>query len=523
MTTFQEIPLADLTPSPTNPRKKLGDLGQLVESIRAQGVLQPIVVRPRAKGHEIVCGHRRSEAARLAGVARIPAVVRDLDDDQVLEAQLVENLERADMHPLEEAEAIHAMLQRPGWTQQRVAEKIGRSVVFVAQRVQLLTLSPKCRKTLDDEKISVGVALELARIGHPKTQDEALLEIRPEWSDGVPTVEKARRVIQERFRLQLGKASFDTHDAALVPAAGPCSACPKRTGNQGALFHDIKSPDLCTDPVCFRSKQDATFKFRASVGKKEGLKVITKASDVSAAVRGWSKEWVSLDHKEYLGGREPKTVRQIVGKDVAPAAIAQHPDTGQIVELVPKAALEKAMRAAKKAAPGQKMPRSQEHEAQKKRDLEAKIRALALNRAAQATRDTGTKLDRVQLEKALVAALVLGNAAAYRAVASMGPGWCKGPDLEDLEEELPSILASGDRTIFLAEFALRVLFGEEDGLYPEEARAALNELLRALKVDWAALMAEAKEELTPKPKEHKPPKKDSKAKKPAAKKKRVSK
>lgn len=511
-TSFQEIALDALQPSPTNPRKRLGPLDDLVESIRAQGILQPIVARARTKGYEIVCGHRRTEAARVAGLAKIPAMVRDLSDEQVLEAQLVENLERADMHPLEEAEAIHAMLQRPGWTQQRVAEKIGRSIVFVAQRVQLLTLSPKCRKALDEEKISVGVALELARIGNPKTQDEALEDIRPDWQDVHPTVERARRVIQERFRLQLGKATFDTTDANLVPAAGACSTCPKRTGNQTSLFADIKSPDLCTDPVCFRSKLDATFKARSLAAKKEGLKVVTKKEEVSSAVRGWNKEWVALEHKEYLGTGAAKTVRQIVGKEVAPAAIAQDPDSGQIVELVPKAVLDKALRSERKAAPGQKIRKSSEVEAEKKRKLEQKIEALAKTRAAAKAREGAKKLDQVELQKALVAALVVGCGMAFRAVEDMHDSFC--PDEGELEDELPN-LASGERKAFLAEFALRVLLEESGFELSKEAGLALGELVRALEIDWPALLADARKELTPAPKEPK-----AKAKKVPAKKKK---
>lgn len=502
---FTLLDIATLKPSPTNPRKRLGSIDDLVESIRAQGILQPIVARARAKGYEIVCGHRRTEAARVAGLAKIPAVVRDLSDEQVLEAQLVENLERADMHPLEEAEAIHAMLQRPGWTQQRVAEKIGRSVVFVAQRVQLLTLSPKCRKALDEEKISVGVALELARIGNPKTQDEALLEIRPEWSDGVPTVEKARRVIQERFRLQLGKATFDTADATLVPAAGACSTCPKRTGNQASLFPDIKSPDLCTDPICFRSKLDATFKAKAAGAKKEGLKVVTKAADATAAVRGWSKEWVSLDHKEYLGGRDAKTVRQIVGKDVAPAAIAQDPESGQIVELVPKALLQKAMRTEQKLAPGQKIRKSAEVEAEKKRKLEKKIEALALDRVGKGLRAAiaNRLLDPADLIEAVCHALVFGE--HFYAFDGLSKSF------GDYHAKLPK-MSGEEYSEFLAEFAVRALWADTS----KESKAAFARLLQWVGIDWRAHLDASRNDLLPAPKEKAPAK--TKAKKPAAKK-----
>jgi len=484
MTSFTLLRVADLHPSPTNPRKRIGSLDDLVESIRAQGVLQPIVARPRSKGYEIVCGHRRTEAARVAGVAEIPAVVRELSDDQVLEAQLVENLERADMHPLEEAEALARMLARPGWSQQRVAEKIGRSVVFVAQRVQLLTLSPRCQKALDAERVSVGVALELARIGNPKTQDEALTAIRPEWEDANPTVERARRVIQERFRLQLGKATFDTSDPTLVPAAGTCSSCPKRTGNQASLFPDIKSPDLCTDPVCFRSKLDATFKARSAVAKKEGLKVVTK--DVGAAVRGWNKEWVSLDHKEYVGSGAPKTVQQIVGKGVAPAAIAQDPDSGQIVELVPKAVLEKALRSERKAAPGQKIRKSSEVEAEKKRKLEEKVKEHALETAAGMVR--GVKNPDDVVIEAAVFALAIGD--PYFASEGMHRTYCA--ERGSLENKVLQ-LSSKDRPAFIAEWALRSLWADTTS----EGKQAFNRVTGGLGLDWPALVAHARKELTP--------------------------
>jgi ParB/RepB/Spo0J family partition protein len=175
---FAHLSLESLSPSRTNPRGKheREALADLVESIRKQGVLMPVLVRPLKPGeYELVAGHRRFEAAKLAMLSTIPATVRELSDVEVLEIQVVENLQRADLTPLEEAEGYRRLLRAPGYDVEKIAERVGRSIKYVYDRVKLLALSKDAQALLLEEKITAGHAILLARLS-PADQKRAMAE-----------------------------------------------------------------------------------------------------------------------------------------------------------------------------------------------------------------------------------------------------------------------------------------------------------------------------------------------------------
>lgn len=161
----QFLPLDMIRPSPLNPagRTKGHEFDELVASVRTHGVLVPILVRPVKSGYELVAGHRRLAAARAAGLAVISAVARELSDEASLELQLVENLQRSDIHPLEEAEG-YRQLQLHKLDVARIAEKIGRSVAYVYDRLKLSNLTPELKKHFRDGDIAAGHAVILARL-----------------------------------------------------------------------------------------------------------------------------------------------------------------------------------------------------------------------------------------------------------------------------------------------------------------------------------------------------------------------
>jgi len=161
-----------IVPSSTNPRREANSasLDELTESIRAHGVLQPILVRPfDGPGYKIVAGHRRAEAARRAGFLQIPAVIRDLSDEEALELQVVENLQRSDLHPLEEAEGYRQLMATKHYDVARIAERVGRSIKYVYDRVKLLSLTKRAQVLFLDGKITAGHAVILAGL---KPQDQ---------------------------------------------------------------------------------------------------------------------------------------------------------------------------------------------------------------------------------------------------------------------------------------------------------------------------------------------------------------
>lgn len=248
---FRIIGLADLTPHPAN-RKRLGDLSALAASIGAQGIIEPLIVRGVRDGYEIICGERRWRAAVEAGLTTAPCIVRDLDDAQVLETMLVENSQRHDAHPVEEAATFSALIES-GYTASRIAERIGRPVSYVAQRLRLAEAHQSVRDALDADTITLGVALLIAR--QPQGQQEHLVALLRDVGGRVPTLAEARRLI-EREQRPLSAATWKLSDAKLVRAAGACTKCPRRTGAQVDLFDDV-TEDRCLDGDCWDAKRAA--------------------------------------------------------------------------------------------------------------------------------------------------------------------------------------------------------------------------------------------------------------------------
>lgn len=131
------VAIEHIDPNPNQPRQVMGDLSELVASVKEQGIIEPIVVRQRGTRFQIVAGERRYQAAVRAGLEELPVVIRDVDDVGILEIALVENLQRKDLTPFEEAEALQALCQQAGYTHERLAQKLGRSRTAVTESLSL--------------------------------------------------------------------------------------------------------------------------------------------------------------------------------------------------------------------------------------------------------------------------------------------------------------------------------------------------------------------------------------------------
>lgn len=154
----QTLPVAAIHPNPYQPRKHFDEeaLAELADSIRQLGVLQPVLVRPVGEGYELVAGERRWRAAQRAGLAQIPALVREADDQAALAQAVVENVQRADLNPIEEAAAYQQLMADFGLTQEEVASRVGRSRSAVANTVRLLQLSPGIQQLIVEGVLSAG-------------------------------------------------------------------------------------------------------------------------------------------------------------------------------------------------------------------------------------------------------------------------------------------------------------------------------------------------------------------------------
>lgn len=289
------IPLASINFNPNNPRKShdKGALKELAESIKAHGVIQPIVVRPdgteeKRKTFELVVGERRVRASKLALLEQIPAIVRDLSDREALEIMVIENDQREDPHPLDQSRGYKSWLTMPDeqgrlGTAEELAQKTGNSISWIYARLKLLDLIPAAQEALDQAFISAGHAVLIARL-QPIDQVKALLAVFNESFDpkadsdpslklgdlidlnygsfadlGIIPEKGLREWIQDNVNLKLKGVPWDLNDAALVLAAGACSTCPKRSASNPALFAEltIKGEDTCFDAECFQGKRQA--------------------------------------------------------------------------------------------------------------------------------------------------------------------------------------------------------------------------------------------------------------------------
>lgn len=157
---IMELEIGQIHPNPNQPRKEFDQvrLEELAASIREHGIVQPIVVRPKGKGYEIVAGERRWRAAQLAGLAKVPALVRDFSEAETMEIALIENLQREDLNPLEEAEAYRVLIETFNLTQEELAQRLGKSRSQIANTLRLLQLSPAVRDEVRAGRLSMGHA-----------------------------------------------------------------------------------------------------------------------------------------------------------------------------------------------------------------------------------------------------------------------------------------------------------------------------------------------------------------------------
>lgn len=267
-TEYRNVSLSLLSESKTNPRRIFEDaaLKELADTIRSQGVLSPLLVRPLTEnGFEIVFGARRYRAAQLAEQDTVPVRIKQMSDAEVIEAQLIENLQRRDVHPMEEAQGFRTLLDldEPKYSIEQIGARTGKSPSYIAGRLKLTELAPVVVDALYKEEIGVGHALLLAKL-QPTQQEQALPHcFREDWSG----VGKNRNIllpvrnlqfwIEQNVMLILKDAPFNKRDAQLVPAAGSCADCPKRTGHNKLLFSDLGKTDACTDPTCYQAKVSA--------------------------------------------------------------------------------------------------------------------------------------------------------------------------------------------------------------------------------------------------------------------------
>lgn len=341
--TFKTLPIGNLQASATNPRKHFDPiaLAELAESIKQQGLAQPILVRPIAGSDtfEIVAGERRYRASKLAGNDSIIAIVRDLSDLEALELQVIENLQRADLHPMEEAQGYDQLMKAHNFTADQLSEKVGKSKSYIYNRLKLLDLVAKGQEAFYEGKLNSATALLVARIPVKDLQHQAVKEITTSsnYRRDVMTSKEAQQHIHEKYMLQLKSAPFKTSDATLVPSAGACSTCPKRTGNQPLLFADVESADTCTDTVCFGLKREAGKQRTIANAKEMGQPIISGATAKKIKPYNYSSElkegYVSLDTICWQDDKR-RNYGQLVGRKSPVVSLMEDPHSDNLISVV---------------------------------------------------------------------------------------------------------------------------------------------------------------------------------------------
>lgn len=315
ITETKEINLESIILLGSNPRKKINQdaLQELAESIKANGLLQPILVRliPNQENVEyfLIYGERRYRASKLAGLKTIRAEIREVESGKILELQVLENLMREDISPIEEARAFQFLMKTDGLD--LFASKINKSKKYVLDRVKLLDLCGEALNALEMGILPLGHAVLLSKIEIEK--QEKVIKASNLFA-GQTIIEGTSKMYCTKTLNQLkeyiagtmlsfDRVNFDLDDADLIPKAGSCQACPKRTINQNLLFGDITENDMCTDSFCFDAKLKKQVEVNIDKAKEEFGEIKTAETDK------WSSSIIINETKEKIQYNKEKTER----------------------------------------------------------------------------------------------------------------------------------------------------------------------------------------------------------------------
>lgn len=238
------------------------DIIELSNSIAKNGVLQQILVRPaknkgiNIKKYELIYGNRRIVAARLAGLKEIPANIKEVDDEDVLMLQVTENLQRKDVHPMDEALAFKSLIEKKKMKIEDIAHLVAKSQDFVVQRMKLNDLIPELQKDFKSGKFSMAHALQYCRIS-AEDQKTAHKQMKSYRSQEYGSSGDLKHFINTQIINNLSSVPFKKDDETLIPGVVACKVCPKRSGANRSLFPDIKEDDRCFDRSCFSAKMAA--------------------------------------------------------------------------------------------------------------------------------------------------------------------------------------------------------------------------------------------------------------------------
>lgn len=437
------VPLQSIARSLRNPRKHFdaAKLQELADSIKATGVHQPILLRPLPESriadeqawakaekreraqYELVAGERRWRASQLAGLAEIPAMIRPMSDADALRAAVIENLQRADITKLEEAEGYRELLDLGETTAEKIAEDVGKSRTYVFNVLKILDLCERGRDMVRSGAMDWSIAQSVARIPVEALQVKALERIEDKARYGKPyTAREAQEMTQREFMLRLDRAAFDRNDAQLCARAGACNTCSYRTGANPEEYADVDSADVCTNPPCYHEKEEA---HTAQVRQKavdQGLEVIDGRAAkelIPHAYGGAVNGYLRLDNA-YDSPVNGKTLRKLVHKaldtsGIKPTMIINPHDKKEMIAVVTKEQAAELLKIAGKAEAHQKQQEA--NESQAKADAQAEKKA-AVEEYEHAWRREIVRRIAVQSKNPTAALLIASQQIAARSIVN---------------------------------------------------------------------------------------------------------
>lgn len=411
----KRVPLKELHEDELNPRQHFDEakLKELSATIDVQGLMDPLTVRPRAKGgYSITDGARRYRALQMLPKEKresllVPVRVRELTDSQYLEQALVKAGQREGLTALEEGATFARLRDQYHYSIEKIQEKTGKSRTVVFQRMKLASLKGEARKMLEKGEMSASVAEYVARMPSPELQEKALtlltngLEYGEELVD-LP-VRRAKEILDAEFNLVLAKAPFDVKNASLLTGCGACGSCPKRTGAEPDLFAETGKDDRCLDSDCWKAKTNAGLaELRANGARVVTVKHSHQLYDLEK--HGLARPEEKPDGKktwdELLGANVPKAIisaasgerREVVDVKAALKLLA---------EKKPEVAKKLEAEAKKKETSDEKWKAEQAREAEKRviAALADKVVCAALVNSPKLPLETAAQLAALALSK----------------------------------------------------------------------------------------------------------------------------
>uniref|UniRef100_A0A1A7GDP3 Putative chromosome 1-partitioning protein parB probable chromosome I-partitioning protein parB n=1 Tax=biofilter metagenome TaxID=1070537 RepID=A0A1A7GDP3_9ZZZZ len=385
------LPLESLVASLTNPRTTFNaaTLNELAETIKEGGVHQPILVRPLPGArvpdtppgvtHEIVAGERRFRASRIAGAPTIPVWIRELSDAEAEKIQLIENVQREDLKPIEKAEGYARLLRETDMSRADLAKAIGQSTSYVNAALKLLDLGPEGRKAVDAGELDASRALLIARLPSTELQAKATKAITKNGYYNEPmSYRAASEYIQREFMLRLNDAKFSKTDEGLIPDAGSCKACPKRTGANPELFTDVKGADVCTDTACYRAKETAHAKAQLKAARESDATLIEGKEARALMPNSWTSRVEGHFRLDDAADSPTKTpLRKLISKEmekagITPVLIANPHKEGEIIATLPVEQVTQLLHAAGQDKAAQDIDRDSKQDAKYKAEQAAR-------------------------------------------------------------------------------------------------------------------------------------------------------